>query len=111
MGMWTIPKNNDCPESVSEPAISEFIESTASAIVRRRMTTPALMTLEMVKPLSFLGYSAMAAFSPILEAIFDQRKTNAMTALLGDRDRIERLMETIEKLEKQKSKEGESREP
>ena len=70
------------------------------------------MSLELVKPLSFLGHSSLVIFGPILEMIFDPAKMEKFQALLADRNRIESLIVSIEKLEKNETeiKEGESRE-
>lgn len=96
MGMWTIPKGRSFEETFSDEQMSAFIETTATALVRRRLTVPAIMALEMAKPLSFLGYSAMAAFAPVLNAVVPPHQIALMTGLCQDRTRIERLIRAIE---------------
>ncbi len=112
MGMWTIPESGDKDCKFSEEEITDFIELLADGVVKRGMSVPAVMTLEMVKPLSFIGYSTLVIFAPILEIIIDPVKMEKLQAITADRKRVEQLMLAIEGLEKSKKdiKEGESRE-
>jgi hypothetical protein len=111
MGMWTIPKEPENSNFTAEE-LDEFVRLVAEAVHARRMTVPVIMALEVAKPLSFVGYSSMVIFGPILEMIFDPVKMEKLQAVIGDRNRIESLIEHIETLEKSKKevKEGESRE-
>ena len=111
MGMWTIPKEPENSNFTAEE-LDEFVRLVAEAVHARRMTVPVIMALEVAKPLSFVGYSSMVIFGPILEMIFDPVKMEKLQAIIGDRNRIERLIEHIETLEKSNKevKEGESRE-
>ncbi|NLF97651.1 MAG: hypothetical protein GX569_13015 [Candidatus Riflebacteria bacterium] len=112
MGMWTIPKEPTEEQKFSAAELDEFTAAIATAVYTRRMSVPVIMALEMAKPLSFLGYSSLVVFGPILEMIIDPVKMEKFQALLADRSRIERLIVNIEDLEKSKTedKEGESRE-
>jgi len=112
MGMWTIPKEPDSEQKFSAAELDEFTAAIASAVHARRMSVPVIMALEMAKPLSFLGYSSLVVFGPILEMIFDPVKMEKLQAMVADRNRIEQLIVSIEDLEKSNKeiKEGESRE-
>jgi hypothetical protein len=113
--MWDIPKETGPDGQFSEEELQAFTDTIAFEIVRRRMSVPAVMSLEMAKPVAFIGYSSMVAFGPILDLIFDPTKVEKMTCILGDRNRIEKLLVAIETLETQgptqegPHKEGESR--
>ena len=111
MGMWTIPKGNENCRFTDEE-LNEFIGKMADAVHRRGMCVPAVMALEMSKPLSFIGYSSLVVFAPMLELIIDPVKMEKLQAVAGDRDKIEKLIVAIENLEKNEKdiKEGESRE-
>lgn len=112
MGMWTIPKGSDNNSHFSDEELNEFISKMADAVHRRGMSVPAVMALEMAKPLSFIGYSSLVVFAPMLELIIDPVKMEKLQAVAGDRERIEQLIVAIEDLEKHGKdiKEGESRE-
>lgn len=112
MGMWTIPKGTSENNRFSDEEITEFISTLAKAIVKKGMSVPAVMMLEMLKPLSFIGHSSLIVFAPILELIIDPVKMEKLQAVTADRERIEQLMISIENLEltTKDIKEGESRE-
>ncbi len=112
MGMWTIPKKVEKDCKFSDQELEEFINKLAELVVRRGMSVPVIMSLEMVKPISFIGYSSLVVFGPILEMMVDSVKMEKLQAISADRNRIEQLMVAIETLEKEKKdcKEGESRE-
>jgi hypothetical protein len=112
MGMWTIPEDKQENSRFTDEELNEFIDLVALGVVRRRMSAPAIMALEMSKPLSFIGYSSLVVFGPILEMIIDPVKMEKLQAVAADRNRIEQLIVAIEDLEKleKDSKEGESRE-
>lgn len=112
MGMWTIPKKPENISRFSDEELDEFIDKIADAVCQRSMSVPVIMALEVSKPLSFVGYSSMVVFGPILEMIIDPGKLEKFQMIAADRSRIEKLITEIENLEKLKtdSKEGESRE-
>ena len=109
MGMWTILKKNI---KFSDAELDDsFLK--VSAAVKARPRRSLIMALEMAKPVSFLGYTSLVVFAPILELIFDPVKMEKLQAIFSDRNRIEMLIKSIENLEiseKEKTKEGESSE-
>ncbi|GAB4283525.1 MAG: hypothetical protein Kow0029_29730 [Candidatus Rifleibacteriota bacterium] len=112
MGMWTIPKGPANESRFTDEELDEFSKKVAVAVVKRGMSVPVVMALEMAKPLSFVGYSSLVIFGPILEMVIDPVRMEKLQAIAADRERIEKLMVQIEELEKlgKDSKEGESRE-
>ena len=99
MGMWTIPKNETNESRFSDEEINEFIKKLADQVVMRGMSVPAIMALEMSKPLSFLGHSSLVIFGPMLELIVDPVKMEKLQAIAADRHKIEKLIITIETIE------------
>ncbi len=112
MGMWTIPEKPKNESRFSDEELDEFVRALAEIVVSRGMSVPVIMALEMAKPLSFIGYSSLVIFGPLLEFIVDPVKMEKLQAIIADRERIESLIQSIETLEqfKKDSKEGESRE-
>jgi len=76
-----------------------LIEKLARAVVKRRMTTPAILFLESVKPLSFVGNQVMLALDPIIKIFATIEDYGKVAALLEDRENIETLILKIEELE------------
>lgn len=112
MGMWTIPEKPENNSSFTDEELNEFIAKVADAVHLRGMSVPVIMALEMAKPVSFIGYSTLVVFAPVLEMVFDPVKVEKLQAVASDRMKIEQLMVAIEDLEKlgKDMKEGESRE-
>lgn len=73
-----------------------LLERVAEAVVRRDMAAPAVVFLESVGPMNFLGSQALHFFTPILEVVFPQRDVERVALLLERRDTLTRLARLIE---------------
>ncbi|HET9952047.1 MAG TPA: hypothetical protein VFS09_09660 [Candidatus Eisenbacteria bacterium] len=69
--------------------------------MKNRMTVPAILLLESVKPLSFLGSQALLFFEPMVRAFFSVPDYDRVAALLERRDSLEALMVRIEAKDEQ----------
>lgn len=86
-------------EPEGKPLSSEdlaLLERTADAVVARGMAVPAVVFLESVGPMNFLGSQALHFFTPILEVVFPQRDVERVALLLERRDILSRLASLIE---------------
>ena len=112
MGMWTIPDKAEEHLKFSSEELDEFINALSKLIVDRQMSAPAIMALEMAKPISLVSQSVLVIFGPLLDLLFDPVKMEKFQAVIGDRVRIEQLMNTIEdfELNNKETKEGVSSE-
>ncbi len=77
----------------------EAVERICKEVVRRRMTTPALMLLEMSRPLNYLGAQALHFFSPFASVLVDPGAWEAFAAFLERRGSVEYLCREIERQE------------
>jgi hypothetical protein len=78
----------------------EIIEKIATKIVGRRLSVPAVLFLEVMKPLNFFGAQTLNFFGPIIESML--KKDNRFydfTAFLEKRENIEAVLQRIEELE------------
>ena len=73
-----------------------LLERVAATVVERGMATPAILFLESVGPMNFLGSQALHFFTPILEVVFAQRDVERVALLLERRDTLSRLGAMIE---------------
>ena len=73
-----------------------LLERAADAIVRRGMATPAVLFLESVGPMNFLGSQALHFLTPMLDVVFPQRDVERIACLLERRDTLTRLAALIE---------------
>jgi len=77
----------------------EIMDRLAGKIVERRLATPAILFLESIKPLSFLGNQALIFFQPIVQSIVNFNSYDEIAGILEDRENLEYLLSKIEALE------------
>ena len=75
------------------------MDRLAEKIVERRLAAPAILFLESVKSISFLGNQALVFFQPIVQSIFEFKHYDEIAEILEDRENLERLLTKIETLE------------
>lgn len=86
-------------EPAGAPFSSEdtaLLERVAVVVVDRGMAVPAMVFLESMGPMNFLGSQALHFFTPILEVVFPQRDVERVAQLLERRDTLSRLTVLIE---------------
>ena len=75
-----------------------LIEKLAQKVAQRGLQTPAILFLEMHKPLSFLAGQSLLLGSGFLAPIFGPQNVQQIAKLVESRDNIERLIQRIEEL-------------
>ena len=76
-----------------------LLERAADVIVQRGMATPAVLFLESLGPMNFLGSQALHFLTPILSVVFAQRDVERVALLLERRDTLSRLSALIDTCE------------
>lgn len=100
---------NDKVSQALDPAILTRI---AQKIVDHGMMVPAILALETMKPLSFIGSQTMVFFGPILTAFVRAETYYELTELLEDYHNVEFLVCEIERIDREaKGKNPENPEP
>ncbi len=84
-------------EDIPEDEQHALLENLAQWIVRRSLTTPAILILETGKPLNFLGSQLLIAFSPFVQAFFKGEKYHKIALILEKDENVELLLQYIEK--------------
>ena len=87
---------NPAGEDLTQDDVA-LLEKIARGIVRREMTAPALLFLESLGPLSFLGSQALHGLIPFLDLVGNERELERIAAILERRDSIDRLIILIQK--------------
>ncbi len=91
-GPWgTVPA--DAAESDS---YDDLIARIAREIVVRELTVPAIMFLESVKPLSFLGNQLLVFLDPVVSLVVTSGEYQRFVRMLEDRGNLEKLITMIE---------------
>jgi benzoyl-CoA reductase/2-hydroxyglutaryl-CoA dehydratase subunit BcrC/BadD/HgdB len=77
---------------------AQLLEAIAQRVHRYRLETPAVLFLEMHKPLAFIGSQAFLVASPILAAFIGMSQVEAFAELIREPEHVERLIQRIEEL-------------
>jgi hypothetical protein len=88
------------PEGGKQPIPAEedaVLEKVAKKVVSWRMAVPAIMFLESVKPLNYIGAQTMVFFEPIVQTVFNFKDYEIFRQALERRENIENLLQKIEK--------------
>ncbi|MGI6365221.1 MAG: hypothetical protein ACOX2G_05710 [Bacillota bacterium] len=88
-----------------EERLNQLTERIAQRINRHGLTIPAIMFLEMHKPLAGVGGALIQIAAPGLDWIFGEANTEDFANLIGDREQVERLISRLEELDRNKGKE------
>jgi hypothetical protein len=92
------PPSGPAPLTEEEEAI---MRRMAQKVVEWKMTVPAIMFLETVKPLNYIGAQAMVFFEPFIQTIFNFRDYDTFRQMMERRENVERLLQKIEELDAQ----------
>ena len=85
----------DPPDDAISEAEDELAQRLARIVVRRGLTTPALMVLESGRPLNFLGSQVLAFLSPFATLVFSRVEYDRFARLLEKRGSLPLLIEKI----------------
>jgi hypothetical protein len=86
---------------ISPEKAYELTDRVADFIVKRRMASPAIMAIESLKPLHFLGSQALYFLAPFAELIFSPKEYEEFAAMLEHREYVELLVNKIERLDEE----------
>jgi hypothetical protein len=89
-------RNEPEPLTDKEAAIMHKI---AAKFVEWKMTVPAILFLESVKPLNYIGAQAMVFFEPFVQALFNIAEYDTFREMMERRENVERLLQKIEELD------------
>jgi len=83
------------PLEVSD-AQSRAVDRVARFIVRFELTVPVILSLEAMRPLSYVGSQFMHMLTPSITALLSNEDWEALAALLEDRRGLGYIIERIE---------------
>lgn len=86
------------PEPLNERE-DALMTKLAAKVVEWKMTVPAILFLESVKPLNFIGAQALIFFEPFVQTIFNFKDYDTFRIMMERRENVERLLQRIESLD------------
>ena len=76
-----------------------LIDKAARFIAERRLSPPALMTIESLRPLNFIGSQIMYMIMPFAELFFNPRQYQEFAALMENDEYIKILLDRIDEFD------------
>jgi len=83
-------------DELSQEDEERLLDRAAHEIKKRKLEMPALLMLEMHKPLSFIGSQASIVFSPFIVPFVGFDGFNDFSRLFAKRENVEKLLERLE---------------
>ena len=100
MGWWknafAISKPGSKPLTARQ---EEILDRLAAKVVEWKMSVPAVLFLESVKPLNYIGSQVLVFFAPIVRTIYTGPDYDEFVALMEERGNVELLLRRIEQKE------------
>ena len=89
------------PPGPAQPteAQSRIVDRLCREVVRRRMTGPALLTLEMSRPLTYVSAQALHFFQPFLTVLLDAAAYDEFAVFLEQRGSVDYICRRLDILE------------
>ena len=75
---------------------NRVLDMTAQKVIRWKMAIPAIIFLESVKPLNYIGSQTMVFFEPMVQALFNFKDYDTFRKAMERRENVERLLQKIE---------------
>ena len=72
-----------------------LLEKVAAGIVHRGMANPAVLFLETLGPLNFLGSQVLHGLAPFLELVCNPTELERLASIFEQRESVERLSDLI----------------
>ena len=94
----------DVPSLQVTPEQAESVDKVAEFLVRFGMGTPALLTLETMRPLSYVGSQFMHMLTPAMSAFLTSSAWHSMADLLEDRRGMDYVLERIEHAQREQKR-------
>ena len=88
----------DGPAALTEHE-EDIMRRIAAKVVEWKMSVPAIIFLESVKPLNYIGAQAMIFFEPFIQTIFNFKDYDTFRLMMEKRENTERLLLKIEELD------------
>lgn len=92
--------STELPDPEKQPIPEDedrILEKLSKKVVEKGMAVPAILFLESVKPLNFIGSQTMVFFEPMIQTIFNFKDYDTLRLSLEKRETIEILLQKIEK--------------
>lgn len=94
--------NLDLDSPLTNERRDAIIDSIAGKIIERRLESPAVLFLEMHKPLSFLASQSVLVAMPLFGPLLGAQRMADLSKILSNRENLDLLINRIEDMAAQK---------
>jgi len=98
------------PAELTPERRDQMVEKAAQALARRRLESPAVLALEMHKPISVIGANLVLLGTPLAAPFLGWKFCDELAFFLMDRENLERLAKRLEALRAER-RTGATKEP
>lgn len=81
------------------PQQEEILTKIAQKVVHWKMAVPAILFLESMKPLNYIGSQMMVFFEPFVQALFSWKDYDELRRMMEERETVEKLLQKIEQID------------
>ena len=92
---------NELILEIDQDKATQLIEKLAKFVVERKMAPAAILAIESLKPLNFIGSQLMHTVSPFAEVFFNAASYQEVAALFEKREYVEQLVRRIDELDEE----------
>lgn len=96
MFMWGDRKSE---QKELTPQQEEILTKIAQKVVHWKMAVPAILFLESMKPLNYIGSQMMVFFEPFVQTLFSWKDYDELRKMMEERETVERLLQKIEQID------------
>jgi len=93
------PGKSESGQKELAPEQQEILDKIAKKVVLWKMSVPAILFLESVKPLNYIGSQMLVFFEPFVQTLFSWKDYDEFRKMMEERENTERLLQAIEKLD------------
>ena len=86
---------------VKQEKAYEIIEKISSFIVSRKMGAAAILVIESLRPLNYIGSQLMYFLAPFAEVIFNPKEYQELAALIENREYVKLLIDRIDEMDEE----------
>jgi len=76
-----------------------LLQRLANKVVQLRMTTPAILFMESVRPLNYVGSQVMVFLAPLVQIVFSSPEWDQLQQVLEKRESLGYIVDLIEEKE------------
>ncbi len=97
-GMFSLGARGEEKKELT-PKQEEILGKIGQKVVEWKMSVPAILFLESVKPLNYIGSQMMAFFEPFVQTLFSWKDYDEFRTMMEERGTVEKLLQKIEQLD------------